>query len=312
MIKIGMASLLVANAGHYRIGEPQLQQGCSGIECTIGEVLSSELLLVTVAVFAAVALIAFTYLANARRECSEEQRRVRDEKKAFEQFVQGIGRLQATTVQPQVATEGGAMVKRTNSPATSQVGDVYKLYENTVMQVPHYEMDYGEPLRENMAIELGEEVTTALDTASRFTPQIKQALVQKGIETKDSRERFLRTLEAESESLQETNDALANIDRRVDDLEDSRRLRQSFDELEHHWWELDALEEECESVLERRQQQVRSGSPATHWRGDGHGLCAYLYSSLPVEYPALAEGALLYDRIKTAKRKFTESLTRRV
>ncbi len=308
-----MASPQTANAGHYRIGEPQLQQGCSGIECTIGEVLSSDLVLVAIAAVATIALVAFTYLASARRECSEETERVRAEKQAFGRFVNGIHELQPSTMQPQMVSNGGATMSRTNTgPASTQLQDVYELYENTVMDVPHYNADYGEPLRENMAIELGEEVTTALDTTSEFTPQIKQALVRKGTETKTSRERFLRTLEAESDSLQRTHDVLANIDRRVDDIEDARRLEQSYDELEHHWRELDALEDECESVLERRQGQVRSGVSASHWRGNGHSLCAYLYEALPVEYPALAEGTLLFDRIRTTKRKFTESLTRRV
>lgn len=308
-----MASPQTANAGHYRIGEPQLQQGCSGIECTISGVLSSDLFLVAIATVAAVALVAFTYLASARKECSEEADRVRAEKRAFERFVTGISELQPSAMQPQMVSDGGATVSRTNvGAASTELQDVYRLYENTVMDVPHYDADYGEPLQENMAIELGEEVTTALETTPEFTPQIKQGLLRKGTETKTSREQFLRALEAEGESLQRTHDVLANIDRRVEEIGDSRRLNQSYDQIEHHWRELDALEDECESVLERRQDQVRSGVSESHWRGDGHSLCAYLYESLPVEYPALAEGTLLFDRVRTTKRKFTESLTRRV
>lgn len=308
-----MASPRTAGAGQYRIGEPQLQQGCSGLECTIGEIIASDVFLVSAIVAAAIALVALTYLTSARKQCTEERDRVKAETEAFERFVRGVKGLQTASVQPNVVSDGGGMLAQAKTTGrSSQLADVYDLYENTVMAVPHYDADYGEPLKENMAIELGEDVTTALDTGTRFTPQIKRALIQKGIDTKTSREAFLETLDTEAASLAETHDALADIDCRVRRIDDRQRLQQSFDELEHHWNELDAMEDECADVLERRQEQVRTGIPASHWRGDGHGLCAYLYESLPVTYPALAEGTLLYDRIKTAKRKFTESLTRRV
>jgi hypothetical protein len=300
------------DSGVYRLGEPQLQEGCSGVECAAADVLSSQFVSLTLVTVTLLALVALTYFHRAREECGEEQSRLQAERSALERFESQIRGLSAASVGQSTPSRGGATLAQSNVETRSQLQAVQNAYRDTVMAVPHYQEDYGESLTEHMTAEFGEDVTTAVVEGSTLTPQVKRALVSKASESRKERAAFARTLAAESESVTTVGEELSAIDSRVERIESNRRLQQSFRELAEQWEELDDLEADCEAALTRRQETVQRGATSPNWREGGYDLCAYLYESLPVTYPVLADGALLTDRIETTKRKVTEALTRRV
>ncbi|MFC6730775.1 hypothetical protein ACFQDG_19160, partial [Natronoarchaeum mannanilyticum] len=209
-------------------------------------------------------------------------------------------------------TGGTTLAHADAADAQPQLRAVRRAYEETVMAVPHYDDDYGEPFEKHVRAEFGDDVAAAIDGGSGLTPPIKQALLQSAAASREERTAFLRTLSTEDDSLAAAADDLAAIERRIGRFESQRRLQQSFPELTETWEELGELEGECQSILERRQEQIQRGGSGANWRDDGHSLCAYLYEPLPVEYPALADGALLLDRIRTTRRRVADALTRRV
>jgi len=308
-----MGSALATSGGVYRLGEPEFQEGCSTAACGAADLLSSQAVLAATVTVTFLAVIALTFLHSAREECDEEQSRVAAELSALERFERRVGGLSAGSGQSGPGGAGGATLVRADAAdAPPKLRAVRRAYEETVMAVPHYEEDYGEPLETHMRAEFGDEVAAAVTGGSALTPPVKQALLQRAAASREERTSFLRTLSTEGDSLAAATDDLAAIDRRVDRIENQRRLQQSFPELTETWEELGELEEECRETLERRQEQVQRGGSGADWRDDGHSLCAYLYGPLPVDYPALADGALLLDRIRTTRRRVADALTRRV
>lgn len=298
----------------YRLGEPQVQQQqCSGIECVLADILEVQLLVVATIAVTALTIVAITYLRDARETCSEEQSRLRTERAAFERFRRRIASMSVTGQQVGQAGHGGTMLAQANAvDAQSQLRQVRDAYEETVMSVPHYEEDYGESIEEHLAAELGEELAVAVVDGDRLTPQIQRALVAKSKEAQSDRTAFLRTLDREAAALADAQNALSEIDGRVRAIDNTPRLQQSFSELYGQWDELNRLEADCEDVLDERQSHLQTGAADSYWREDGHKLCTYLYESLPVQYPVLADGTALLDRIQATKRRVAESLARRV
>jgi hypothetical protein len=189
------------DSGVYRLGEPQLQEGCSGVECAAADVLSSQFVSLTLVTVTLLALVALTYFHRAREECGEEQSRLQAERSALERFESQIRGLSAASVGQSTPSRGGATLAQSNVETRSQLQAVQNAYRDTVMAVPHYQEDYGESLTEHMTAEFGEDVTTAVVEGSTLTPQVKRALVSKASESRKERAAFARTLAAESESV---------------------------------------------------------------------------------------------------------------
>jgi len=313
VLSVGMGTVQATSGGVYRLGEPEFQRGCSDAGCAAADVLSSQAVLAATVTVTLLALTALTFLHSAREECDEERSRVAAERSAFERFERRIRGLSAGTGRSGAGGAGGATLARANvAEAKPELRAVVRAYEETVMGVEHYDDDYGEPIEKHMRAEFGDDVAAAVIEGSALTPPVKRALVRKAAESREERTAFLRTLATEADSLSSTTDELAEIDRRVERIADERRLQQSYSELMATWSDLGELEAECRETLDRRQEQIQRGGSGADWRDDGHSLCAYLYDPLPVDYPALADGTLLVDRIRTTRRRVADALTRRV
>lgn len=308
-----MGSPHTMDASVYRFGDPNLQEQCSGLECVVADALNAHVVAIATITLTLLLFVAVTYLRGAHEDCTEERSRIHDERNALKEFGRQVEGLQVSSMQSGGAARGGATLAQSNVVETqSQLSAVRSAYEDTIMSVPHYEEDYGEPLAANMAAELGEDVTVAVHDGERLTPQVKRALVQKSDDARKERASFLRTLGKEAEWLEDAEETFTDIDAQVADIRDDRRLQQSFSDLQRDWHTLDELETECTDVLERRQRHLDHGAAGSHWRDDWHRLCSYLYELRPVTYPILADGTLLLDRIQTTKRRVADSLTRRV
>jgi hypothetical protein len=142
------------------------------------------------------------------------------------------------------------------------------------MSVDHYDEVYGEPLIENIAAELFDEIAAGLrrDQHLQFTPLFKRRLTAAVDSTIDQRESFCAILTGERDSLARSRDGLQAI---LDELDGTRVPATNETDF------TDALDE----IASQRQETFagRTASPRTN----GHDLCAYLYGDCLWTYPVL-------------------------
>lgn len=305
-----LALSTVGTAVYARDPGTEFGQVCSGIECWIVEALDPVLFLLGTGVLFLALLVALSYIREAETECQREQARVASERDAFERFAARVADLEFSTVRASANPAGVAFARA--DPADKQLARVEDAYRETVMSVDHFEEDYGETFQEHVQAEYGEEIATAVGNGTRLTPQLQQALVSRSREASRERTELISTLEAEAESLAGAREALTDFEAELSSMDQRPLSQRSFDELSAAWRELDGIESACETVLAERQRRFEDGIVVGHKLSDGHEFNAYLYEPLDVTYPVLADGAGLIERIRTAKRRVTASLTRRV
>jgi hypothetical protein len=179
------------------------------------------------------------------------------------------------------------------------------------MSVPHYEEEYGESLAENVSAEFGESVAIALEEAEAFTPGLRRTLVDGADTARDRRNSLVRAIEREESTLRSAAGTLSEVESDVE-AADGSTLSLSFEELMDRWGRLYDLEQECERVLEERQEAIQSGY-GVPLRLDGPiSLQEYLYDSLPVTHPVLAEATRMLESVRRVQDATSVALSRRV
>lgn len=116
-----------------------------------------------------------TPLESAQRIVCEEQRRLRTEKEAFEEFITKLETLTSST-KASVSTSVQIQRNRSTLSTTAQLAPesntdaVEEYYQSTVMAVPRYTKDYGDTYWESICDEFGPAIATALKSESTLTP----------------------------------------------------------------------------------------------------------------------------------------------
>lgn len=286
-------------------GEP-----CSGtIECALMGVADHLLILLWLVLLLLTAVATLAFLPRARELCDRERRRTRAEYNAFDQFIDRIRALSPAST-TSVAEPAGAvpLVQRQFKPHGSDVAEVRAAYEETVMAVPHFEEDYDETLDEHMGAEFSEEIAEATIAGSEFGKPMKRSLLDAASDARDSRAQFLDLLNEEATSLNRHEKRLDEIQRLVDEATAPLCADQSFEELRG---QLDSLAE-CETALEKtvdRRQSDRTERQSAVLRVPNElDLQEYLYQSMDVTYPVLAEATRLLSRIEVATRRVEDEL----
>ncbi|WP_135827447.1 DUF7260 family protein [Halorussus halobius] len=235
-------------------------------------------------------------IESARSRLTDERRRTRAERDAFESFRSRVDRISASPPEP------GRNVPPTVRGSPGRSGDgaaaVRDAYEATVMATPHYEADYGDEYAESVTVEFGRELAEALARADATTPVLKRRLLHAAERATDRRDRFLDVLDAERATLDEAERALAGVD---DDLTavGSRPLADcSPRELDRLADDLDHLAARCEDLAASRQTELRRQRRTIDVPTADRNLQAYLYRTLDVTHPVLASVATLSDRVR--------------
>lgn len=266
-----------------------------------------------VAVAVVLALVVFAVAVHVREATSlltEECERLRAERDAFEAFTRRVATLETSEASAAVPATGGITTTATALPDDG-LEEVREAYRETVMAVPHYEADYGEPLVDSVAAEFGEDVAVAVVDGGRLTPQLKSALLEGSREAQRSRTALRSSLEAEAESLERSAAELAEVDAEREAIADRAPLpERSFEALEADWRRLGELADRCRGVVAERQATLRDRSPTTP--PTVPDLQAYLYDDLSVDYPVLADASALVEAVESARSRLLRSLTRRV
>lgn len=291
-------------------GAPEAAEGaCSGVTCATLDAVSTALVVAWAFAFALVVVATVVHVRRAHEECERERDRLLTERRAFERFARRVEAVEA--VEPTGSKVGGGTATMSSAYDGDSLSSVVSAYRETVMGVDHFESDYDEAIRENMAAELGPDVATAVLDGQVLHPQLKVAIVSKCREAHDHRTGVLRNIDDETAELGAAGEELRRVESSVERLDRDPLLEKSFENLRGEYGTLSTLATDCEAVVEDRQSTVAGRDPSAE-PDEGHDFHAYLYEPLDVSYPVLSAAVSALTTVRSARRRVLDSLTRRV
>jgi hypothetical protein len=242
-------------------------------------------------------------LTAARTALRRERRVVADEREAFEAFhdrLQGIEPDGATTTADRRVLVAG--------PTAASAETVRDAYVATVMSVPHYDEEYGEPYCEHLAAEFGIEVAAALD--SGFDARTKRAMLTAADGAHDDRARFVVEIDAEAASLSAAEGVIEEVRDELAALDAEAANADRYGTLDAIRARLGVLADHCEEAADERQADVDADRETFDLPGGCPDVQEYLYADLDASYPALASLAELGDHVRRTRRRVERRLAR--
>lgn len=130
------------------------------------------------------------HINSAEAKLEIEYQRTKTEAVAFQNFRQRVTNI--VPLQPR--SDGGITVRRSlaRRPQShhSPCERACKAYQETVLSMPHYVVEYDEPLFEHLVAEFGEELATSLSANAQLTPPLKKGLSTASRQAARERGRF--------------------------------------------------------------------------------------------------------------------------
>ena len=247
----------------------------------------------------------------AREAIHAEYEAITAEQDALSAFASRVKQLSAAG--PTSTVEGGGVgVVGATKGGSGGMAQVREAYRETVMDVDHYERDYGESLPVSLAKEFGDGVAGAVLANDTLSPQVKRAVIASVEEGHTRRDRYLDTLDTETERLAEAGEVLESAAARSEAVDGDRLRRRSFEELQERYERLDTERDSLEATLERRQEQIQEGVTFGWQRRDSESVYRYLYRDIDATYPVLADGTRVLSRMDDVEDRLTTALTARV
>jgi hypothetical protein len=186
------------------------------------------------------------------------------------------------------------------SQPNKQLQRVREAYRETIMSVSHYDEEYHDLLSESLAEEFGLEIASALTTGKQFTPPLRDQLLKENQQARAERTTFLKSLSREIEDLRSADELITEIGSNLDTLNIRSLEMWPIADLTETHNQLLATEERCEELATMRQatlQNPRIPGPTS----TDLDLNEYLYQSLSITYPVLADLADLADTLRTER-----------
>lgn len=183
-------------------------------------------------------------------------------------------------------------------PRDAGLEAVRTAYRETVMAVPHYEAEYDDSLRENVAVEFGPDLAASVVDGRSLTAFTLDALATACEKAIDERRQFLRVLRHERESLVDVRDDLRAVAESISDVERAVENEPSSTELGRLDGQLAEYETRCGDLAERRQRLLHGRSASVISGIDDRSLTRYLYGNDDRRCPALADVADCLEAIR--------------
>lgn len=238
-----------------------------------------------------------TLFDTARQRLRAERRRLVDEREAFRAFEQHVRKLdgQGGSTQPARSTR----LTVTEHPQGLQT--VKSAYESTVMAVPHYDDEYGESFEEHVTGEFGPEIATLLTQATVLDPQSKQTLLGAASQARNRRDALVDALDAEQEALAPASRELLSLVDELTEYEEATFATASFGTLDAYRLRLSVLAENCEEVVDDRQEALVRQRKSLSLPIDGPDVPTYVYQGLETTYPVVSTAATVLERIESLR-----------
>lgn len=254
-------------------------------------------------------------IETAEAALDDERECLEDERAAFAQFRKRIASMDAHAPAPTATTRvkraKNVIVGASEAPtSTAQIEHVRSAYRETVMSVPHYEEDYDQSLHEDIAEEFSPELADALATADSLTPPIQDTLLTGSDRATNGRTTLLNALDREADTLQHVRDTLNKMNTTLNEMNQRPLGAWSSTELRSTDERLADFEAQCDDLAADRQAELHSQRiPGPHHSDED--LNEYLYKSLPVTYPVLADLADFTSLLRTARQHLERALLTR-
>ncbi|MFB6126444.1 MAG: hypothetical protein ABEJ79_03985 [Halolamina sp.] len=231
-------------------------------------------------------------VSGVRRRLRTERRRTTDEYEALGAFAE---RVRALDPEPGRPTTPGVVSARRQRRSGSALTTVRDAYRATVMSVPHYDEEYGDPYERSLAAEFGPEVAIALTEGSAFDRRCEAALLEAIGQARAEREGWIDVLDEEAESvdrvagdLRAVADGVASLSDVADDPDgpDDAGVRDAYARR------LDVLVDRADRAVESRLETVRRHRRAAAGP-DAFTPQAFLYRPFDDRHPLLSLAATL-------------------
>jgi hypothetical protein len=298
-ITFHVATIVSTDAATATVGE-----WCGLGFCVSAALFARVLLAVGSGALAVFALVALSFIPEARAVCQRELERTRDEARAFKRFARRVVGIEPAK---QRIDMGPGTVLLTDGPQDDRLNAVRTAYRETVMAVAHYAEEYDEPLEQNLEAEFGPELANALRSHPQLEEPVKGALVESATDAAADREGFTRTVERELESLDHAADTLQSIEAELDGYHEAALHRYSFDELREAWDVLGEYESDCTALAAARQAEMHRRAEY-----DAFDLHDYLYQDTQTRHPVLADAAETAEAVQAARKRVAHALAMRV
>jgi len=219
-------------------------------------------------------------LTDAQAVVQREATEIDTEREAFDQLAQRVTTIE-TVPDRQPKPQAHTLTVESQLQAADQLRQAYR---ETVMDVPHYDDVYGEPLGTNVAAELPPDVAVLFeDPADQITPDQKTRMRAAATNARASRETLAANLADEQESLATAYDELDAVITQLDGPHVPGGYTAQF-------------EATLTKTIQTRQEIL--GDRHHRTRADGHDLCQYLYADQGWTYPVLTAVARLRSAVE--------------
>lgn len=260
-----------------------------------------------------------THIDDARDRVQTEQDRVDDKLTAFDVFEDTVDSIATTTARSTAASgaSGGGLrvaMGTQQEPTSNGISRVRDAFAETVR--PHSVTDIGdaEPLLETIREELGDDVALALapTTETRFTPDVKAAVLRQLAQRREEARAMRQALEAEAAALQSARETLQSVIGWIVDTNPTPLSSLGFDALQDRHEMLAAHRECLDRLATERQEFLQRTSNSSSAAGITHDeLVRYLYSNFPMQFPVLWTIARLADICQECQQTVRAHLVRR-
>ncbi|KYH24960.1 hypothetical protein HAPAU_29120 [Halalkalicoccus paucihalophilus] len=288
-----------------------------GSPTTLSPLQPGELLQTRNVATSSLASSLITWIPRAKAIVQTEQERTRAERDAFKHLGNRVSALEPPSPSSATLSSDHKLIRsldpHPSPPSTTEgIDAIQQAYRDTVLSIPHYGEEYNEPLVQNMAIEFGEDLTTAITTHSQLTPSLQQAVGQAATAASVRRVRFSNRLDDEATTLTDAEQTLTTTGKQYEQATEQPRHHQSVEDLHETHQQLTTCLETCEQLIEERQTQRTDGHTAEPHTNETVDLQEYLYYSIGVTYPVLVDATTVLERCTTERRRVEDELVLRL
>jgi hypothetical protein len=204
------------------------------------------------------------------------------EKQAFTEFADRIENISINNIRASNAPD----FFTGNSGRSTITDRVKHIYSETIIDIPHYNDIYGEPIEENMIHELGYDLYLAVEKSTSLQPYLINSLIKAATDAAERRKNFKDVVEKEKRYIRNFENSAREIYEELTELNIDRPGRSDSAKNQEHDKILERLLSECEELAVKRQCKIQSRTKIAGelYTGDFE---EYLYSELENTYPIL-------------------------
>lgn len=246
-----------------------------------------------------------TPFESMRRLLRTERERTANELAAFEAFTDRIRDVPAMASMP--AAGPAALTDRSQANSLATVRDAY---QSTVMDVPHYDQEYGNDFPQDITAEFGTTITTILVENGSLDARTKRVILTLAAESRTRRQQHLDLLDAEAESIETAAARIEPIVQELTTFEDRDFCAESFGALDGYRARTEVLLDKCDKAAERRQKDLHDHCAADVLSGTVAAVPLYFYQELETTFPLLSFIAELGECIESIQREIGRAVSR--